>query len=419
MRKGGPHAFLTAYGGGHIAMILPICAALRKLGWNVTLLALTTAAAKAEQAGEPFIGYADLLHHAAPNALAFANAICPNPHPTGPVSQAETLAYHGANFAELVERSGESAAWQQWEDNSRQAFLPVNFMQRVLAELAPDIVIATNSPRTERAAIVAAARLGIPSLCMVDMFALHEVKWISKPNFANRITVLNEAVRQMFIDHGRQPNEIVVTGNPAFDIINKKSTISLGKNLRKAKNWDDDRLTILWASNIEPPRHPFTGQIGNTQLPRLIEEKLRHIVRTNDKLRLVVRYHPNEQVQFVTERNVEFSNSSDPLHPLLHAVDFVVVSTSTVGLEAWIAQKPVISVDNSIFTDDAPFARMNISLGVKSIDELEVVFKKVLTGQPLLQKTYYDSFARAPASATSAILGVISQIHSTIQYHRK
>ena len=86
MSAGKPHAFLTAYGGGHISMVLPVCKALRERGWKVTLLALTTAAAKAAQAGEPHIGYADLMHHAAPNARTYADQLCPNLDPNGPVS---------------------------------------------------------------------------------------------------------------------------------------------------------------------------------------------------------------------------------------------------------------------------------------------------------------------------------------------
>ena len=103
MHAGKPHAFLAAYGGGHISMILPICQALRERDWKVTLLALTTASAIAEQAGEPYIGYKDLMHLAAPNAQAFGNQLCPDLDDNGPVSREETLAYHGANFAELVE----------------------------------------------------------------------------------------------------------------------------------------------------------------------------------------------------------------------------------------------------------------------------------------------------------------------------
>ncbi len=410
MSAGKPHAFLTAYGGGHISMVLPVCKALRERGWKVTLLALTTAAAKAAQAGEPHIGYADLMHHAAPNARTYADQLCPNLDPNGPVSIDETLAYHGANFADLVETSDEASAWQRWKDDSRQAFLPVNFMQRVLAEFSPDVVITTNSPRTERAAIMAAGELGIPALCMVDMFALQEVKWIGKPGFADRVTVLNDAVRQMFIDHGRRPEDVVVTGNPAFDVINAHSTISAGAALRNARKWDDGRLNILWASTVEPQRHPFTGEVGDPELPRRVEACLREIVSRNENLRLIVRYHPSENITFEPAPNVELSPVDEPLHAVLHAIDAVVVTASTVGLEAWLAKRPVLSVDGSIFTADAPFAKMGIAQGVSTLEKLAELLQDMAGKQIAFPLSGQLSPPSLSATAKEAVVMEIEKI---------
>jgi hypothetical protein len=410
MARQAPHAFLTAYGGGHISMVLPVCRGLRDRGWRVTLLALTTAAQKAAEAGDAYIGYSDLMHLAAPRAADWANRLCPNPDPSGPVSIKETMAYHGANFADLVDSIGEEAAFREWTNQSRQAFLPVDFMTRVLQEYVPDIVIATNSPRTERAAIMAASRLGIPSLCMVDLFALHEVKWIGEPGFANRVTVLNEAVRALMIAHGRSAEEVIVTGNPAFDVISSEQTVRRGARLRAERGWDDELLTIFWASTVEPERHPFTGEVGDPELPRQIERQLRELIRSDKRCRLVVRYHPSEQVQFVPEERVEFSPVSEPLHSVLHAVDVVVVTASTVGLEAWLAGRPVISVDLSIFTPDAPYSKMGISLGTASAEKLTQLLQD-MAGKPVAFPLSGQALPSAGAgSATDAIIAEIEKI---------
>ncbi|MBP6379206.1 MAG: hypothetical protein KA312_02185 [Sphingorhabdus sp.] len=350
------------------------------------------------------------MHHAAPNARTYADQLCPNLDPNGPVSIDETLAYHGANFADLVETSDEASAWQRWKDDSRQAFLPVNFMQRVLAEFSPDVVITTNSPRTERAAIMAAGELGIPALCMVDMFALQEVKWIGKPGFADRVTVLNDAVRQMFIDHGRRPEDVVVTGNPAFDVINAHSTISAGAALRNARKWDDGRLNILWASTVEPQRHPFTGEVGDPELPRRVEACLREIVSRNENLRLIVRYHPSENITFEPAPNVELSPVDEPLHAVLHAIDAVVVTASTVGLEAWLAKRPVLSVDGSIFTADAPFAKMGIAQGVSTLEKLAELLQDMAGKQIAFPLSGQLSPPSLSATAKEAVVMEIEKI---------
>ena len=76
---------------------------------------------------------------------------------------------------------------------------------------------AVPRPRAERAAIEAAGELSIPSVCLVDLFAVDEKRWIGRPGYADRVCVLNEGVRQMLLAEGRTPDEVVVTGNPAFD----------------------------------------------------------------------------------------------------------------------------------------------------------------------------------------------------------
>ena len=171
-------------------------------------------------------------------------------------------------------------------------------MRRVIKRLAPGLVVATSSPRAERAAILAAAQVGIPSICVVDLFALQEVQWIGQFGFGTRVCVLNESVREMFLARGRRPEEVVVTGNPAFDRLKAPETVLAGFNLRQARGWNDGKKIVLWASTIEPERHPFNGLLGDPNLPRLVETQLREIVASDTNLRLVVRYHPNERVVF-------------------------------------------------------------------------------------------------------------------------
>jgi hypothetical protein len=288
----------------------------------------------------------------------------------GTVSLEETIAYLGLNFLELVIKNGESEAFNLYEKFGRQAFLPVEVMKSTLNHYLPDLLIATNSPRTERASIIAAGELHIPSVCIVDLFALQEVQWIGQPGYADRICVLNEAVRQMFIDYGREPHEVVVTGNPAFDRLIKHETKVAGLKLKQDKKWNDGKINLLWASQPEPTKHPFNDKVGDPTLPRRIERELRGFVAKNKDFRLIVRYHPSETEEFVPQERVEFSPLSENLPYLLYAVDVVLVLSSTVGLEAHLARKTVISVDCSVFTADAPFSKLGISRGIEYLHEL-------------------------------------------------
>jgi hypothetical protein len=135
----------------------------------------------------------------------------------------------------------------------------VRTLQRIVTKLAPHLVVATNSPRAERAAIMAARSLDLPSVCLVDLFCLDEVKWIGAPGYADCICVLNESVRKFLIDAGRGPEQIVVTGNPAFDGLSNPAYKTAGQALRQHLQWNGKHV-LLWPTQVEPAYHPFNGK---------------------------------------------------------------------------------------------------------------------------------------------------------------
>lgn len=374
------HVLFVAYGGGHVAMLAPLATELMSKGQPFTFLALTTARSALERQGIPCIGFRDLPGADDADTQRWGRQLAAELPAGGAVAPDETIAYLGLSFRDLVQEVGTTEAHERYAKHGRQAFLPVAAMRRAISHIAPALVVTTNSPRAERAAIVAAGQLGLPSVCAVDLFALQEVQWIGKPGYATRLCVLNESVRRMFMEHGRRADEVVVTGNPAFEPLTQPAARSAATELQRERGWDDGRRTILWASQPEPERHPFADRAGDPTLPRRVESALRDLVATKSGLRLVVRYHPSERVNFVPGPNVDFSPASDPIATLLNAVDAVVVTASTVGLEAAIAGRPVVSVDTSIFTPDTLYNTMGVSRGVTSIEDLGACVMEALEG---------------------------------------
>lgn len=79
-------------------------------------------------------------------------------HPTGRV------------MADLIRAKGEAGALETVARMGRQGFLPFTLVNRVLDSEQPDVVVATNSPRGEKAALIAAHARGIPTLRIEDLF---------------------------------------------------------------------------------------------------------------------------------------------------------------------------------------------------------------------------------------------------------
>jgi hypothetical protein len=351
----------VAYGSGHIKMLIPVAQALQSSGLaHPVVLALTTAAPVAQAAGLDVRRFKDFVQPGDEKALQtgrrlVADLITPALDPD------ESTAYLGLSYADLVEDKGAEEAEKAYHRLGRQAFLPVRMLTRILDAIRPDLVVSTNAPRAERAAIIAARARGIPALCVVDLFALNEVQWLCSPNYADRVCVLNSAVRDFLVGAGRPGHQVVVTGNPGFDRLNSGVAIAAGRALRTSRGWDD-RAVVLWPTQVEPAVHPASGLPGNAGLPDRVLQQLVRWVTQNQSSVLCVRTREAEPMPALPKHpRVVLTGQEIELSTLLHATDVVVTLTSTVGLEGHLAGCHLIQVTGSVCEDAMPLRRYGIA----------------------------------------------------------
>lgn len=350
----------ACYGSGHVRMVLPLASALHASGRaEVQVLGLTTAAAAVRAAGLPLLQFKDFVRPEDAPALERGRALAAAMQDV--VDAEETAAYLGLSFADLQAEVGPGEAEGRYARDGRQAFLPRRTLGRILQAVRPDLVVATNSPRAERAAIEAAGALGIPALCVVDLFAIDEVRWIGQPGYANRVCVLNEAVREFLLAAGRKPQEVVVTGNPAFDVLQAPAVREEGARLRARQGWDGRRV-LLWPAQVEPARHPFSGAPGDPSLPGRVLQALVEWTLARPDVVLCVRERAGQTAPALpTHKRILRTGQDWPLAPLLHAADVVVTLTSTVGLEGHLAGARLVQVLGSVFDEAMPLARFGIA----------------------------------------------------------
>ena len=218
---------------------------------------------------------------------------------------------------------------------------------------------------------MAAAQLQIPSVCMVDLFAVDEVRWIGAPDYARRVCVLNEGVREFLLSAGRRPDQVVVTGNPAFDALRDPSVAGQGRELRRRQGWEGRRV-VLWPSQSEPAIHPFDGTPGDTELPGRVLARLADWAQRNDDAILCVRPRAGEPAPVLPASDrVVLTGQERPLPPLLHAVDTIVTLTSTVGLEGHLCGARLIQVLGSVFEQAMPLARFGVADAAVPLDGLD------------------------------------------------
>lgn len=380
-------------------MLLPVARILKARGKKIVFLALTTARSVLESSDIDFITYADFPFQsdaAHAHGVRLAAQLPSNSN----VPQEDTVAYLGMNYESIENRHGISKAADLYASQGRTCFHPVDVFLKLLEHLAPRTVVATNSPRSERAAIEAAGSLSIPSVCVIDLFALREIEWIGQRGFASALCVLNAEVKALFVQHGRSSEQVHITGNPAFDPLFESTLAQHGQQLRIQRGWNQDQLlTVLWAAQVEPESHPFDSALkGDPQKPALVEKALREATVANPGMRLVVRYHPSQQCEFLPQVRVCLSPPDENISALLHAVDVVVTMTSTVGLQAHLLGKPVLTFDDSVFHEDMPYSRMGISTGFDCLQTLQQHVRNLPSKQSLPVHVTKPSSAQGLAS---------------------
>jgi hypothetical protein len=273
-------------------------------------------------------------------------------------------------------------------------------------------VIATNSPRAEQAAIQAARSRGVPSVCLVDLFGIWERDLLASPDYADALCVLNEAVRDGLVAAGRPASDIHVTGNPAFDSVADRAMVAQGEMLRREAGWESLHV-CLYASSPEPKEIPGISGQGDPALPRKIESALIEAVHANPALALWVRRHPSEaaawEIAEAGHPRIRVSAPETPLHAAIHASEEVIVTVSTVGVEASLAGKRLTQVRGSILDHLSPYVAMGLAQREVTVDQIASVYRSDLP------PTAAREMRRAPGAVAGNAADRVARVLQSLQ----
>lgn len=358
-------ALFVTYGGGHSAIIRRLVAQAPRMGYEAHVLALTVAAQQFTDLDCKVYGFRHFCEDdkwCRDVLVRYGLEKEVQRHPAVP--EGETEAYLAMSFSDLVAECGDEQALRRYKDIGRRSFLPRLTLRRIIKEIEPDLVVATSAPRAERAAIDAAGELGIPSVCVVDLFAVVESEWVARPGFASAVCVLSESVRDFLVSCGRRPDDIHVTGNPAFDDLFQKATLEQAERIREINGWSDKKVVFWAAPSVIRPVHPVTGERTDPALPAKVEAELVELSkRYGDQVKIVFRPHPTTPSDKLEQLPPEIylSDSRESVDHVLLASDLVVVTNSTVGVMASLCAKPVIAVYVPGYTEAGPLAKMGFA----------------------------------------------------------
>ena len=384
---------MATYGGGHVASLLPLAQCLQAdTQLELQCLGLTTARAAFAQAGFAALGSADMLQPGDEPWLQRAELLLEQPqHPA--VDPADALAYYALGLKDLAASLGLDAAIERVRSLGRSIFEPIETSRRFLQQQQPDLLITSTCPRSELALQKAAHDLNIPSLAVGDLFLQDEASYVCAPDYAAHLSVIAEPVRQQLLAQGCR-SQIHIGGNPAFDALFEPQHLRAAKTFRDQLGVNPGQRLLLWACH--PAVEAFTGRqfVDPYQMLAALED---YAVQRPD-VRLLIRQHPSASL-FEKGHPVAGGWICPPELPIevcLQAVDQVVLENSTVGLQAALLGKSLVTLNAA---GNPPYAELGLALDVPDLNGLVGAFDAAQTpdlaalGYPL-QEPAADRLAR-------------------------
>lgn len=351
---------LASYGGAHVRMLLPILPILKRQGHHVVPLALTTAPRIYKKANTEHRTITDFVKTNAEIEAIAQPLLSKHHNPDAEISLAESTAYLGASMRDLIADIGEKAAWESYNQHGLNAFEPRATAHSIIEQTQADLVIATCSPRMERALLAEAVAMNIPAVCLVALFPLIGMPYLARPDNGHLIFVGSERFKNQLMAHGRPENSIRIMGNPAFDLLKPEDAVSRRLTLRKARKLNANSSVVLWAEQPEP--------YANARWPEMVRNEVFTLANMDDALVPMIRLHPSSQIgqQITLPKGVELSPATEDATDALLTADILVTATSTIGYEAALMGKDVIIIRGSHYDTMADYCEQD---GVMVIDD--------------------------------------------------
>jgi hypothetical protein len=272
---------------------------------------------------------------------------------------------------------------------------------------------SVNGVDLEKRFIVAARRLGIPSLAVLDFWSNYRARFADERGglayLPDRIAVMDSLAREEMIAAGFEPDRLWITGQPGFDELDesrRRLTPQRRAEVREALGIVGDTAMVLFASqpiaafygdDTDGPSHP--GYTEHTVLAALVAALDRIAVGKAPAIALVVRPHPREDASALQRHRARsirvIVDGRGDAREVALAADLVTGMSTVLLVEACLLGCVVASLQPGLRSADVlPTNRWGATQAVFRAEDLEGVVGRLLL----------DEEARREAKAQAARL---------------
>lgn len=365
---------MAAYGGGHVNLIMPVYRNLVQ-DYDITFLGLSIATGVLKAEGIPHKRYSDYEHLILDDeARRYGRELADRWHVAGKVPRAESEAYLGASMRDLVREHGKEKACRLLDTDGRKAFLPVHTVRQIIEFEQPDVIVTTNSPRTERALTLAGRTMGIPTINIHDHLGFEKRHKLE----ADVVAVMCAITRDNLILAGHDPARLVITGQPAFDPI-----------VRELKEFN--REILCRRHGLDPAAHYVllgTQKQFNEQMLVDIIEQARGLPHHC----FLIKPHPGEDHAMYLAIKKRFPRvilfTDVPIRELIFLSEVTIALWSTVALESVLMGRPTIQLNYPELPNIIPLFPFQVALEARSAKEVGKQLTRALESAALRAELY-------------------------------
>lgn len=263
----------------------------------------------------------------------------------------------------------------------------INLLDEVFKRKNIKITVLRNDVKELEKTIVFSARLAkVPSL-VIQHGILAETNG-HNVLLADKYAAWGKTSVEWYGRFGNSREKFEITGNPRFDILPNRRPQLSRQALCKRLNLDENKGIILFA----PQQINKFSSFWTDDLFWVMTDKLLKALQHFPDKQLIIKVDPYEDSGPYEERIIKglYNNAAAvkdiDIYTLIIFSEVVITLDSTVGLEAMVFDKPLITVNLTKRQDRVPYAEKGGALGVYNGADLHLAIKQALTDRETISR---------------------------------
>ncbi len=267
----------------------------------------------------------------------------------------------------------------------------------------PDIIVFQNEYGwTERPMLIAAQKDKIPTIAIQHgMITLSHRGYIYRnrfqpwsPQIPDKTAVYGKYYYDMLInDSIYTKRNVVITGQPRYDILNQISTMYSKERYFKNLSIPLQNKVVLWTTQC----HGLSDEENNININCILET-----VQQLEGLTLIIKPHPAEPERYRKQilsslkdfkADVRLVAKNSDTYEHIFSCDLLLTKTSTTAMEAAALNKPIILLNLIEGKDFTGYVNENIAIGVYNCHDLKINIQNLLNDDSVLAKNRQEFVA--------------------------